>query len=686
MKIPSGAAEHALSLNELVHHANRKNKSIIIVTIDFRDAFGSVPHDLINKTMKEIGFDKNFRKMIMDSYNNSSTRICVNGMIGKKYLFRRGVKQGCPLSPTLFNLCIEPLLRKLNKMEDDGYNWKKLIRTAQAYADDLVLVSKSVEGMKNLIRTVEEFCNFAGGMKVNASKCATLAYLWKDGRRVTIDDNLMIQGEEIPTYSLHTAVNYLGLPVATNINAKKKHMFSKLSEMERDTIKVTDSSLDFKYKIDAIKKFILPRIDYEMMAGIAPANALKKLDSLLRGKINEALNTAGLPKEVFYMKINNGGLGLVKLWEREKILEKILQIRSFVGLKDSNDEYIRKLLKYSCKDEISFRKVNIEESSSFLNIPAKTNGSIDGKAKRGTANILSRVVKALFSLNIGLTMNEDEKLMLKDLEDIREEEIKIDSTNCTKTLNKIIERRYASKIGNHNLKGHTFVTLRKSPNSNFFMQHWSNTRDSIVKFAFKARCNALMTGEVNKHKNNVDGNCQLCGQLESLQHICNACIPRRPKYTVRHNEVQKILIDALIEEDRNRIIYNNCTVKGKNGERLTGDVNKLKPDIWWWKDDVLNIMEITIPYGMLSDHDTEVRKSTLEIRRKQKETKYKELVTQCKNQFQCKVNFSVIIVSSLGAIPYDTIKDLRFYFGNKRRLNSLCRRLVTISLRESMFI
>ena len=324
MKIPSGAAEHALSLNELVHDANRKNKSIIMVTIDFRDAFGSVPHDLINKTMKEIGFDKNFRKMIMDSYRNSSTRICVNGMIGKKYLFRRGVKQGCPLSPTLFNLCIEPLLRKLNKMEDDGYNWKKLVRMAQAYADDLVLVSKSVEGMKNLIRTVEEFCNFAGGIKVNASKCATLAYLWKDGRRVTIDENLMIQGEEIPTYSLHTAVNYLGLPVATNINAKKKHMFSKLAEMERDTVKVTDSALDFKYKIDAVEKFILPRIDYEMMAGIAPANALKKLDSLLRKKINDALNTAGLPREVFYMKINNGGLGLVKLWERENITDKIV--------------------------------------------------------------------------------------------------------------------------------------------------------------------------------------------------------------------------------------------------------------------------------------------------------------------------------------------------------------------------
>ena len=130
MKIPSGAAEHSLSLNELICDANRKNKSIIIVTIDFRDAFGSVTHDLIKKSMKELGFDDSFRKMIMDSYRNSSTRICVNGKIGRNFFFKRGVKQGCPLSPTLFNLCIEPLLRKMNNMKNDGYKWKGIYRTA----------------------------------------------------------------------------------------------------------------------------------------------------------------------------------------------------------------------------------------------------------------------------------------------------------------------------------------------------------------------------------------------------------------------------------------------------------------------------------------------------------------------------------------------------------------------------
>ena len=73
-------------------------------------------------------------------------------------------------------------------------------------------------------------------------------------------------------------------------------MFIKLMDMEKNSIKITDSCLDFKFKIDAIKRFVLPKIDYEMMAGVAPVAALRKLDATIRGHINKSLNTSGLPK------------------------------------------------------------------------------------------------------------------------------------------------------------------------------------------------------------------------------------------------------------------------------------------------------------------------------------------------------------------------------------------------------
>ena len=143
----------------------------------------------------------------------------------------------------------------------------------------------------------------------------------------------------------------------------------------------------------------------------------------------------------------------------------------------------------------------------------------------------------------------------------------------------------------------------------------------------------------------------------------------------------------MINEDKNRIIYNNNTTKGKNNERLRGEVSKLKPDLWWWQQNDLYIIEITVPYGMLSDNNDENRRIfTLETRRKQKTEKYKELVQESEQQFGCKVRFSVIIESSLGALPKETISELRKFTMNKRKLNLLCRRIVGASFTDSMLI
>ena len=76
--------------------------------------------------------------------------------------------------------------------------------------------------------------------------------------------------------------------MATNINSKKKHMILKLADIEKDSKEIAQSMLDFKYKLDAIKRFILLRIDYELMGGVAPSNVLNNLDRLIRSLINKS--------------------------------------------------------------------------------------------------------------------------------------------------------------------------------------------------------------------------------------------------------------------------------------------------------------------------------------------------------------------------------------------------------------
>jgi hypothetical protein len=59
------------------------------------------------------------------------------------------VKQGCSLSPLLFDLCVDPVIIYLKKNENDGYVAKNLKpATIQAYADDMIVFASSEEGLQ----------------------------------------------------------------------------------------------------------------------------------------------------------------------------------------------------------------------------------------------------------------------------------------------------------------------------------------------------------------------------------------------------------------------------------------------------------------------------------------------------------------------------------------------------------
>ncbi|NWH58564.1 PO21 protein, partial [Geococcyx californianus] len=74
---------------------------------------------------------------------------------------KKGMKQGDPLSPLLFNLLIDPLLCKL-KSDGCGYQHCATEITALAFTDDLVLLSESWDGMQRNMKIVEAFCELTG--------------------------------------------------------------------------------------------------------------------------------------------------------------------------------------------------------------------------------------------------------------------------------------------------------------------------------------------------------------------------------------------------------------------------------------------------------------------------------------------------------------------------------------------
>ena len=80
--------------------------------------------------------NRNFLDLIKDLYGKTKYAIKVNNRITNIFNYSRGVKQGCPVSPILFNLYINDIFRTIDKQSDVILSEKQKIN-ALMYADDL---------------------------------------------------------------------------------------------------------------------------------------------------------------------------------------------------------------------------------------------------------------------------------------------------------------------------------------------------------------------------------------------------------------------------------------------------------------------------------------------------------------------------------------------------------------------
>ena len=91
----------------VIHHINKlKEKNHMIISIDTEKAFDKIQHQFMIKTLQKVGIEGTFLNIIKAIYDKPTANIILNGEKVKPLPLKSGIRQGCPLSPLLFNIVL----------------------------------------------------------------------------------------------------------------------------------------------------------------------------------------------------------------------------------------------------------------------------------------------------------------------------------------------------------------------------------------------------------------------------------------------------------------------------------------------------------------------------------------------------------------------------------------------------
>ena len=144
--------------------------------IDISKAFDTLDWKFLLTVLKCFGFNEKFCKWIEVILNSTTLSININGSQHGYFHCNRGVRQGDPLSPSLFCLAEDVLSRSISKLVDDGkLELIKASRTStipshNLYADDIMVYCKGKQSCLMALKDTFTRYAIASGQVINASK------------------------------------------------------------------------------------------------------------------------------------------------------------------------------------------------------------------------------------------------------------------------------------------------------------------------------------------------------------------------------------------------------------------------------------------------------------------------------------------------------------------------------------
>ena len=187
----------------------------MIISMEAEKNFNKIQHPFMTKTLQKMGTEGTYLNIVNAIYGQRTANIILNSEKLKEFPLRLGTRQGCPLSPLLFNVILEVLATAIREEKEiKGIQIRKEVKLSMSEDDMILYIQNPKDSIRKLLELISEFSKVVG-YQINTQK--SLAFLYTNNER----SERAIK-ESIPFTSAIKRINYLGI----NLSKETKELYT----------------------------------------------------------------------------------------------------------------------------------------------------------------------------------------------------------------------------------------------------------------------------------------------------------------------------------------------------------------------------------------------------------------------------------------------------------------------------
>lgn len=269
-----GTREALFCFQVLIQRCRDVNKDVYISFVDYTKAFDNVRHDQLIKTLQNVGIDYKDIRIVANLYWNQSARIKIGKSCTENIEIRKGVRQGCILSPLLFNIYSEQIFKKALEEEDGGIKMNGEVINNIRYADDTVVLANSLDELRYLMERVQRISEENGlSLNIDKTKWMLVSKTQQPPRQLTLNNQLIHQ---VDSYVYLGTLASSKWEQATEIRSRIEKARATFNSMKN---LFTNSSISLPLKIRLIKCYVFPVLLYGAEAWTLTEALMKRLEA-----------------------------------------------------------------------------------------------------------------------------------------------------------------------------------------------------------------------------------------------------------------------------------------------------------------------------------------------------------------------------------------------------------------------